>query len=115
MKAEVNGARGLFILDTGASYVTIKSAFAARAKVPQSDAQEIALATANGLTKGKLVKADKVRLGVLEAANVPVVVQTIDERSYGPGVDGLLGMSFLSRFELQMADGFIEIRTRRSK
>ena len=31
------------------------------------------------------------------------------------GVDGLLGMSFLSRFEVQMANGSIEVRTRRPK
>jgi len=30
-------------------------------------------------------------------------------------VDGLLGMSFLSRFEVQMAAGSIEVRTRGAK
>jgi len=35
--------------------------------------------------------------------------------SYGSGVDGLLGMSFLSRFEVQMASGSIEIRTRQPR
>ena len=67
------------------------------------------------LTKGTLSKADKVHLGKLETTDVPVVVQKTDENSYGAGVDGLLGMSFLSRFEVQMTDGFIEIRTRRRK
>ena len=42
-------------------------------------------------------------------------MQDVDDKSYGTGVDGLLGLSFLSRFEVQMADGFIEIRTRRKK
>jgi len=42
-------------------------------------------------------------------------VQKTDENSYGAGVDGLLGMSFLWRFEVQMTDGFIEVRTRRRK
>lgn len=62
----------------------------------------------------KLSTADKVQLGTLAAASVPVVQRT-DENSYGAGVDGLLGMSFLSRFEVQMTDGFIEVRTRRRK
>ena len=44
-----------------------------------------------------------------------MVVQDGDQSSYGPGVDGLLGMSFLSRYELQVAGGFIEIRTRSRK
>ena len=114
VKAEINGVRGLFILDTGASYLTVRSSFADRAKIPQTET-EITLTTANGQTKVKLSKADKVMLGKLEAANVPVAIQKIDEKSYGAGVDGLLGMSFLSRFEVQMAGGSIEIRTRRPK
>jgi hypothetical protein len=33
----------------------------------------------------------------------------------GAGVNGLLGMSFLSRFEVQMAAGSVEVSTRRPK
>jgi clan AA aspartic protease (TIGR02281 family) len=114
VKAEINGVRGLFILDTGASYVALKSGFANRAKIPQTET-EITLMTANGAAKAKLSKADKVQLGRLEATNVPVAVQNVDDKSYGPGVDGLLGMSFLSRFEIRMAAGSIELSTRRPK
>jgi len=71
--------------------------------------------TANGSAKARLSKADKVTLDKLEAANVPVAVQKTDDKSYGNGVDGLLGMSFLSRFEVQMAAGAIEVRTRQPK
>jgi clan AA aspartic protease (TIGR02281 family) len=115
VKAEINGVRGLFILDTGASYVSVKSAFAAKAKIPDTNTGEITMMTANGQTKAKLSRADKVALGKLEAVNVPVAIQNVDDKSYGPGVDGLLGMSFLSRFEIQMAAGSIEIRTRQPK
>jgi len=114
VKAEINGVRGLFILDTGASYLAVRSSFADRAKIPATET-EIMLMTANGAVKAKLSKADKVQLGKLEATNVPVAVQKVDEKSYGVGVDGLLGMSFLSRFEVQMAGGFIEVHTRRAK
>ena len=115
VKVEINGARGLFILDTGATYVAMKSNFADRAKISLAGAGDITVATANGLIKAKLTKADKVTLGKLTATNVPVAVQNTDEKSYGAGVDGLLGMSFLSRFEVQMANGSIEVRTRRAK
>ncbi len=115
VKAEINGVRGVFILDTGASYLSMKSGFADRAKIPLTGASEISLMTANGLAKARLSKADKVVLGKLEATNVPVVVQNLDDKSYGVGVDGLLGMSFLSRFEVQMAGGFIEVHTRGQK
>lgn len=67
VKAEINGVRGLFILDTGATYVAVKSAFASRARIPQADASEITVNTANGPTRAKLSEASKVRLGKLEA------------------------------------------------
>jgi aspartyl protease family protein len=114
VKAEINGVRGLFILDAGSSYVAMKSAFADRAKIP-AGTSEITMMTANGQARAKLSKADKVQLGRLEATNVPVVVQNVDDKSYGVGVDGLLGMSFLSRFDVQMAGGSIEVSTRRPK
>jgi aspartyl protease family protein len=115
VKAEINGVKGLFILDTGASYVSVKSAFAERAKISVANASEITLMTANGQAKAKLSKADKIALGTLQAAAVPVAVQNGDENNYGPGIDGLLGMSFLSRFEVQIAGNFVEVRTRRQK
>ncbi|KRR23658.1 hypothetical protein CQ14_32060 [Bradyrhizobium lablabi] len=115
VKVEINGVRGLFILDTGATYVAMKSNFADRAKISLAGAGDITVATANGLIQAKLTKADKVTLGKLTATNVPVAVQNTDAKSYGAGVDGLLGMSFLSRFEVQMANGSIEVRTRRAK
>lgn len=111
----INGIKGLFVIDTGASYVSVKSQFADRAKIAYANGADITLSTANGLAKGRLAKADAVVLGKLSARGVPVVVQNVDGKSYGAGVDGLLGMSFLSRFDVQMAGGFIELRTRRRK
>ena len=115
VKVEINGVRGLFILDTGATYVAMKSNFADRAKISQVGADDITMATANGLAKANLAKADKVTLGKLAATNVPVAIQNTDAKSYGAGIDGLLGMSFLSRFEVQTSNGSIEVRTRQAK
>ncbi len=114
-KGEINGVRGTFIIDTGASYVSVRAAFAERAKISTAGARDITLSTANGRAKGKLTQADAVGLGRLKASHVPVVVQDVDEKSYGQGVDGLLGMSFLSRFEVQMSGGYVEIKTRARK
>jgi hypothetical protein len=50
-----------------------------------------------------------------DSAPLPVVFQNADEKSFGAGVDGLLSMSFLSRFEVQLAGGSIEIRSRGPK
>jgi clan AA aspartic protease (TIGR02281 family) len=111
----INGARGVFIIDTGASYVSIKKTFADKAKIAYADSNRITLHTANGTSQGRLTKADTVKLGQLDARQVPVVVQDNDNKGYGPGVDGLLGMSFLSRFDVQMKNGFIEVATRARK
>lgn len=114
-RAEINGVRGVFIIDTGASFVSVKKNFADRAQIAYANGGDVTLHTANGTAKGKLAKADKVALGRLQSSNVPVIVQDTDGKSYGTGVDGLLGMSFLSRFEVQMADGFLEVRSRQRK
>jgi aspartyl protease family protein len=115
VRAEINGVKGVFILDTGASYVAVKSAFASRAKISLTGASEITMVTANGQTKAKLSKADKIALGSLQAVDVPVAVQNGDDKTYGAGIDGLLGMSFLSRFEVQIANNFVEVRTRQAR
>lgn len=111
-KADINGVRGVFVIDTGASHAAISPKFAGRAKIAYADANDITIRTANGLVKGKLSTAEKVALGTLEATHVPVVVQEFD---LGRGIDGLLGMSFLSRFDVRMAGGYMEIRTRGQK
>ena len=111
VKAELNGVKGTFILDTGASYVSVTSGFATRAKMSQPEHSLIQLQTANGKTPAILTNADSIKLGSLESKSVPVVVlQKAD--ALGKEYDGLLGMSFLSQFEIQMANGFIEVRTR---
>jgi clan AA aspartic protease (TIGR02281 family) len=115
VKAEINGVKGSFILDTGASYVSVRSEFAERAKIPQISANEVTLITANGETKAKLARADRVKLDSLQATGVPVAVRGGGDKGYGPGIDGLLGMSFLSRFGVQIAANFVEVRTRQAK
>ncbi len=111
----INGVRGIFLIDTGASYVSIKKTFADKAKVAYAGGSPITLHTANGQTRGRLTKADAVKLGQLAARDVPLVVQDGEQSSYGPGIDGLLGMSFLSRYDMRVAGGFIEIQTRARK
>jgi clan AA aspartic protease (TIGR02281 family) len=113
VQAEVNGIRGNFILDTGASFVAVRSAFADRARIPLSPSNQVPMATANGYAKAILARADRVSVGKLATTNVPIVVLNSGATGFGPGVDGLLGMSFLSRFDVRMTGGFIEIATRR--
>jgi clan AA aspartic protease (TIGR02281 family) len=96
----INGTRGIFLLDTGATFVSMKNSFAQKAKVVVDPDSSVRLHTANGMTTGKRGRAETIQLRMLQAKDVPVVVQDDVKGSYGEGVDGLLGMTFLSRFKV---------------
>ncbi|MGS0891450.1 retroviral-like aspartic protease family protein [Burkholderia stagnalis] len=100
VKAKVNGVEGTFIVDTGASYVSLSDAFARRAGVSTEQAKRIRLQTANGARDGRLTQARAVQVGAATAADVPVSVDVGAGSPFGAGVDGLLGQSFLSRFDV---------------
>jgi clan AA aspartic protease (TIGR02281 family) len=108
-KIAINGVVGNFVIDTGASLVTISRAFAARAKATVIKTGGVDLQTANGIVTASLGTADTIRLGELTASKVPLVVV---EKSVGDGIDGLLGMSFLSRFEVVLSSKEIQIRAK---
>jgi aspartyl protease family protein len=95
----VNGVDGMFVLDTGASFIVLTADFATRAKVDVAR-QSVPVDTANGRAESTLGRAASVRVGRrVEADDVPILIQN---RSLGRDVDGLLGMSFLSRFDLSI-------------
>jgi clan AA aspartic protease (TIGR02281 family) len=96
----VNNVSATFILDTGAAFVSLKDSFAKKAKVQVEAGSAVHLHTANGIADGQLGRADTVQLRSLKAKGVPVVVESDAAAAYGDGIDGLLGLSFLSRFNL---------------
>lgn len=108
----INGVQGRFILDTGASFVSLKSSFAAKAKVEIDQESKIQLYTANGVSEGRRGRAAAIQVRSLRASDVPIIVQSDAKGTYGPGVDGLLGMSFLSRFQVALDGKSVRIRKR---
>lgn len=98
VKLTVNGQTGNFILDTGASYVSMTSAFARRAGISPTDGRPIKLHSANGVTTAMLAHADTVAVGNMSTRQVEVAVKERGE--FAPGIDGLLGQSYLSRFQV---------------
>jgi len=109
----INGARGFFILDTGATFVSMKNSFAQKAKVQVDPDSTVRLHTANGVTTGKRGRAETIQLRTLQAKDVPIVVQDDAKGTYGDGVDGLLGMTFLSRFKLTVDARNVRISARK--
>jgi clan AA aspartic protease (TIGR02281 family) len=111
----INGVRGTFILDTGATFVTLNGAFAQKAKVQIDQNSTVRLRNANGVTTdGKRGRAATIQLRSLQAKDVAVVVQASGEGP-GEGVDGLLGMSFLSRFRVSIDTQGVRIANRNAK
>ena len=105
----INGIRGTFILDTGATFVSLTNSFAQKAGVEIDQESIVRLRTANGIVDGKRGRAQTIQLRSLLAKDVPIVVQA---GGYGKGIDGLLGMSFLSRFNINIDAKTVRISPR---
>ena len=102
LSVTINGVQGNMVLDTGATFVSLTGAFAQKAKVQIDQDSVIHIRTANGVVEGKRGRAAKIQLRSLQAKDVPVVVDISPKASYGEGIDGLLGMSFLSHFKFSI-------------
>jgi aspartyl protease family protein len=82
----INEVSGNFILDTGATFVSLKNSFAQKAKVQVEQDSAVRLHTANGIAEGKRGRAATVQLRSLQAKDVPVVVQNDGQGTYGDGI-----------------------------
>jgi clan AA aspartic protease (TIGR02281 family) len=107
MDVRVNDTQsGKFLLDTGASVVVLSQSFAQWLKLNVDTNQTVKMILANGQeSQAHPVILQAVQSGEARAENVAAVVM---DRPPAPGLDGLLGMSFLREFVLNF-----EPRTRR--
>jgi aspartyl protease family protein len=103
--AVVNGARLHFLVDTGASYVSLTPKDAAFAGLSQNDLRfSMPLNTAHGVAHAAPVVLREIRLQQLELNDVAAVV--MDQ----PMATSVLGMSFLSRLDgYSIRDGVLTI------
>lgn len=94
---KINGKRPVaLLLDTGASSVVLSRSLAKRLGINWSRGREIEVTLANGeKTKGNLVTLHSVAVEEFRADNIRA---TVLEKPPAPGIDGLLGMSYLDRF-----------------
>lgn len=91
----INGTTVRFLVDTGASLISLGAADARRIGVDANKGARVMASTANGDTAASRVKLDSVRVGEIVLHNVDALVHQQDM----PFV--LLGMSFLNRMEMQ--------------
>jgi clan AA aspartic protease (TIGR02281 family) len=81
------------LVDTGATYTLVSRRIASGLRLYESS--RAVLSTANGPINVPLATLQSVKVGAAEALNLTVAIQDISTHS---GVDGLLGLDFLSRF-----------------
>jgi aspartyl protease family protein len=100
----VNGVEIPFIVDTGATLVSLTQADAQRAGLAGGLSYTIATTTANGTGKAAPVMLQNVRIGELEVDDVNGAVMQ------APGGVSLLGQSFLNRLQsYEMRDGLLTL------
>jgi predicted aspartyl protease len=92
----INGVhQGRFLLDTGSSVVVVAPAFAASIPLTGGDREAVELQTLGGRTRGPAATIASLRVGTAELQDLPVVIH-----DPGPGLDGILGNTFLSHYRL---------------
>jgi aspartyl protease family protein len=105
--------RARFLVDTGASVCVISPKLASAVGIkPRRAARSVTLETLSGRTTGPLVTLRSVQVGEARAKDVHAVVHAI-----GPGIDGILGNSFLSRYTVTVDPerGVLRLRPRRTR
>ena len=105
LRGFVNSQPAMFLVDTGATYISVSDDFARRAHL--QGGSPVKIKTANGARSGRLVHGVTVVVGSFSVASAIVAVGTA-----GQGDEVLLGQSFLRNFDVTMNDRQMVIRTR---
>ncbi|HNC52818.1 MAG TPA: TIGR02281 family clan AA aspartic protease [Accumulibacter sp.] len=102
----INGTSVRFLVDTGATMVSLGAGEAQRIGLDASKGQPAVVNTANGQASAIRVKLDTVRVGEIVLNNVDALVHQQDMPLT------LLGMSFLNRMEMQRDGQTMTLRKR---
>ena len=100
----INGTSVKFMVDTGATMVSLGASEARRLGIDTSKGQRGMSSTANGMAPVTKVKLDTVRVGDVTLNNVDALIGQTD-MPYA-----LLGMSFLNRMEMQRDGGTMTLK-----
>lgn len=105
LEGAVNGVPVTFMIDTGATYVSVSESFAAKARLPEG--VKGYFSTANGTVEGRIVKGQAVEAEGFKVSGLSVAVTPLGEKR------GLLGQNFLKRFEVSQSQGMLTLRLAR--
>jgi aspartyl protease family protein len=104
LDGSVNGVPVRFMVDTGASYVSVGAEFARKAGL--RDGVPGYFSTANGTVEGRVVKNQTVRAAAVEISGLIVAVMP-EQRG-----EALLGQNFLRHFEVLQSASTLRLRIR---
>ncbi len=99
----INGHKVVFLVDTGATMVSIPQGLARRIGLEEGPIMRSQ--TANGTITTYRTRLDSVALGAIELRNISAGINP-----YMQGDQVLLGMSFLRKLELIQRDGSLTLR-----
>jgi aspartyl protease family protein len=102
----INGRAVQFLVDTGATTVSMGQADAARIGVNLDNARQGLVQTANGVVAVRHVTLHSVRIGDVEVYNVAATVVP------APMSHVLLGNSFLTRFQMKRVNDMLTLEKR---
>ena len=102
LEGSVNGVPLRFMVDTGATYVSVSEEFARKAKLPEGITGYFS--TANGNVEGRIVKGQVIEAEGFRATGLSVAVTPLG------GKQGLLGQNFLKQFEVSQSRGEMRLR-----
>ena len=105
LEGSVNGVPLRFMIDTGATYVSVSGGFAASARLPEG--VKGYFSTANGTVEGRIVKDQVVAAEGFKVSGLSVAVTPLGSKQ------GLLGQNFLKRFEISQSEGVMRLRIAR--
>jgi aspartyl protease family protein len=102
----INGKPIQFMVDTGASAVSLSQSDADRMGIDYRSGQRVVMRTANGAAPGYVVTLSSVRVGDVEVANVQAVIMPAFMEH------ALLGNSFLTRFQMKRENDVMRLERR---
>jgi aspartyl protease family protein len=102
----INGASMRFIVDTGATFVSIGRSDAQKAGIDITKGEPVMMQTANGIVRASKVRLDAVRVGDVTLHSIEGIVHGTDMPI------ALLGMSFLNRMEMRRDGTVLQLRQR---
>jgi aspartyl protease family protein len=102
LKGEIHGEPLEFMVDTGATYVSVSREFAKAARLPKGIPGYFA--TANGSAEGEILKGHDVVVEGIRVSGLTIAVAPLG------GKVGLLGQNFLRQFEVSQAGGVMRLK-----